>query len=153
MAAAWEQAQAAIEVNRMLNRGRLGEEAALQSERKWARSPMPMRCRSPRRRSSRCATARIAMLLIERAPRRARTSGAFRRLGRLAGRSPPADVPAAQSPAVEIARTVVESGRDVEPDVADPLSVAFRTRYLPPAWTSAAAAGAGAGGTASRWAT
>ena len=150
MAAAWEQAQAAIGVNRTLNRGRLVEEAARQCERKWntLADADAVSIAAPSFVQMRDGDGSLLLRIEAAGAPSAYFGSTFRRLGRPGGPlATDAQVPAAQAPAIAIARTVVESGRDVEPDVADPLSVAFRARHLPSGMDVGATL-VGAGGTA-----
>ena len=134
MAAAWEQAQEAIRVNRTLNRGRLVEETARAGERKWNTlgDAVAVSIAAPAFVSMRTSDGSLVGRLDEAGVPSAYFGSTFRRLGRNGGPlATRARLQAAQSPAITIARTLVESGREPDSATTDPLSVAYRTRYLP----------------------
>jgi len=135
MAAAWEQGQAAIAANRTLNRGRLAEEAARQAERKWSQlaDADAVSIAAPAFVQIHDDGPSLLRRLTDAEAPAAYFGAAFRRLGRAGGPlATRADLPAARAPAMAITRVVVASGRDPAGEVDDPLSIAFRRRYLPP---------------------
>ena len=134
MAAAWEQARAAIDVNRQLNRGRLTTEVAAQAERKWAvlDDATAVSIAAPAFVSMRVAGSTAKRRVGDGDAPAAYFGAAFRRLGRTNGPlSTRAAVSAAQSPAIAITRAVLQTSGPSSDSVIDPLSTAYRTRYLP----------------------
>ena len=136
MAAAWEQARPVLDVNRRLNRGRLGQEVARQAERKWRQldDATAVSVAAPAFVSMRVDGTTAKQMVADGDAPSAYFGAAFRRLGRAKGPlSTSAGVPAARSPALEIARAAIESARaGADGAGRDPLSIGFRIRYLPP---------------------
>ncbi|MGH9249403.1 MAG: hypothetical protein ACRD0W_07810, partial [Acidimicrobiales bacterium] len=134
MAAAWAQARPVLDVNRRLNRGRLGQEVATQAERRWQQldDATSVAIAGPALVAMRLNGTTAKQMVVDGDAPSAYFGAAFRRLGRPNGPlSTSAGVPAARSPALEIARAAVESARAGGESDPDPLSIGFRTRYLP----------------------
>jgi hypothetical protein len=134
MAAAWEQARAAIDVNRQLNRGRLSTEVAAHAERKWAKldDATAVSIAAPAFVSMRVDGSTAKRLVVDGEAPAAYFGAAFRRLGRTNGPlSTRATVAAAQSPAIAITRAVLQTSAPDADSVVDPLSTAYRKRFLP----------------------
>ncbi len=134
MAAAWEQARAALDVNRQLNRGRLTTEVAAHTERKWAKldDATAVSIAAPAFVAMRVGDSTAKRLVVDGEAPKAYFGAAFRRLGRFNGPlSTRATVPAAGSPAIAIARAVLQTSVPEADSVVDPLSTAYRKRYLP----------------------
>jgi hypothetical protein len=134
MAAAWEQARAAIDVNRQLNRGRLSTEVAAHTERKWARldDATAVSIAAPAFVSMRVGDSTAKRLVVDGEAPAAYFGAAFRRLGRTNGPlSTRATVLAAKSPAIAITRAVLQTSAPEADSVVDPLSTAYRQRFLP----------------------
>jgi hypothetical protein len=134
MAAAWEQSRAALDVNRQLNRGRLSTEVAAYTERKWATldDATALSIAAPAFVSMRVDGSTAKRLVVDGEAPAAYFGAAFRRLGRTNGPlSSRARVAAAQSPAIAITRAVLQTSAPDADSVLDPLSTAFRKRFLP----------------------
>ena len=134
MAAAWEQARAAVDVNRQLNRGRLSTEVAVYTERKWAAldDATAVSIAAPAFVSMRVGGSTAKRLVVDGEAPAAYFGAAFRRLGRTNGPlSTRATVPAAQSPAIAITRAALRTSTSDAGSVVDPLSTAYRRRFLP----------------------
>ena len=134
MAAAWEQARAALDVNRQLNRGRLSTEVAAHTERKWATldDATAVSIAAPAFVSMRVGGSTAKRLVVDGEAPAAYFGAAFRRLGRTNGPlSTRVTVLAAQSPAIAITRAVLQTSAPDADSVVDPLSTAYRKRFLP----------------------
>lgn len=134
MAAAWEQARPAVEANRILNRGRLAQEAALSAEAKLAvlSDALAVQLAGPALRSMRVqGTSAWARVRDGDAPT-TYFEATFRRLGRPGGPlSAPGPVPAARSPAWSITQAVLEASSADAAEDAGSLCTGYRTRYVP----------------------
>ncbi len=134
MAAAWEQSRAALDVNRQLNRGRLSTEVAAYTERKWATldDATAVSIAAPAFVSMRVGGSTAKRLVVDGEAPAAYFGAAFRRLGRTNGPlSTRVTVLAAQSPAIAITRAVLQTSAPEADSVVDPLSTAYRQRFLP----------------------
>ena len=134
MAAAWEQSRAALDVNRQLNRGRLSTEVAAYTERKWATldDATAVSIAAPAFVSMRVGGSTAKRLVVDGEAPAAYFGAAFRRLGRTNGPlSTRVTVLAAQSPAIAITRAVLQASAPEADSVVDPLSTAYRQRFLP----------------------